>query len=179
MTILFQQEEKPEFQHMLLIQIRMFLASTSNISVANWDTNGDGELSYAEAAAVTDLGTYFKGNSTIESFDELQYFTSLTTLPNTAFMNCTSLASVSLPSSIESLGNGAFLNCNGLDSLTVFAETPPSVGAQSFVNVSNTIPVYIPCDSYDAYQSASCVPNKACVLAGADKKSLHFFACSF
>ena len=28
-------------------------------STTGWDTNGDGELSYAEAAAVTSLGTVF------------------------------------------------------------------------------------------------------------------------
>ncbi len=31
-------------------------SAVKSICVANWDTNGDGELSYAEAAAVTDLG---------------------------------------------------------------------------------------------------------------------------
>ena len=38
------------------------------ICVANWDTNGDGELSYAEAAEVTDLGQVFRNNSIIISF---------------------------------------------------------------------------------------------------------------
>ena len=44
------------------------------LCVQNWDTNGDGELSVDEAAAVTSLGDAFK-NSSISSFDELQYFT--------------------------------------------------------------------------------------------------------
>ncbi|MBR4365713.1 MAG: serine/threonine protein kinase, partial [Bacteroidaceae bacterium] len=51
------------------------------LCVANWDTNHDGELSFNEAAAVTDLGEVFKGNTEITSFDELQYFTGLTDSP--------------------------------------------------------------------------------------------------
>ena len=38
------------------------------ICVANWDTNGDGELSEAEAAAVTDLGTVFREKNNIPDF---------------------------------------------------------------------------------------------------------------
>jgi len=47
-------------------------ANVKAICVANWDTNGDGELSEDEAAAVTDLGTVFQGKTSITSFDELQ-----------------------------------------------------------------------------------------------------------
>ena len=48
------------------------------ICIANWDTDGDGELSMNEAAAVKDLGAAFSGNTAITSFDELKYFTGLT-----------------------------------------------------------------------------------------------------
>ena len=44
------------------------------LCVANWDTDKDGELSEAEAAAVTDLGKVFN-NTNITSFNELKYFT--------------------------------------------------------------------------------------------------------
>lgn len=55
------------------------------ICCKNWDTNNDGELSYAEAAAVTDIGTTFKGNTNIIAFNELKYFTGLTAIANSAF----------------------------------------------------------------------------------------------
>ena len=41
------------------------------ICITNWDTDGDGELSYEEAAAVTTIGTEFNGKG-IFAFDELQ-----------------------------------------------------------------------------------------------------------
>ena len=40
------------------------------VCLKNWDTNGDGELSYEEAAAVTSIGTLFKENTAIISFKE-------------------------------------------------------------------------------------------------------------
>ena len=89
------------------------------LCVANWDTNQDGELSYAEAAAVTSLGTVFKNNQTITSFDELQYFTGLTSIETNAFMGCTNLASVTLPDNITSIGNWAFSYCSSLSQLII------------------------------------------------------------
>ncbi len=129
-------------------------ATVKAICVAHWDTNGDGELSYAEAAAVTNLGTYFKSTA-ITSFDELEYFTSLTSLPNTAFYSCTSLASIALPASVSALGNGSFYNCSNLSTMTIYAETPPTVGTNAFKNVPAEMEVYVPCGTYAAYHTAN------------------------
>ncbi len=124
------------------------------ICVAHWDTNEDGELSYGEAAAVTNLGTYFKSTA-ITAFDELEYFTSLTSLPNTAFYGCTSLASIAIPASVSALGNGSFYNCTSLATMTVYAETPPTVGTNAFKNVPTSMVVNVPCGTIEAYQNAN------------------------
>jgi len=63
-------------------------AKVKAICVANWDTNYDGELSVKEAAAVTAIGTLFKDNDAISSFDELKYFTGIKELGDMAFSNC-------------------------------------------------------------------------------------------
>lgn len=81
-----------------------------SICCRNWDTNYDGELSYSEAAAVDDIGAIFKGDKSIISFPELEYFTSLTSIPAAAFENCTNLWKIRLPNSIKSLGSYAFNN---------------------------------------------------------------------
>ncbi len=86
-------------------------AEVKLICVENWDTSKDGELSYGEAAAVTDLGLVFKSNSTITSFEELAYFTGLTEIPDESFRLCTSLQSVVLPENLQSIGLRAFWNC--------------------------------------------------------------------
>lgn len=91
------------------------------ICVAAWDTDGDSELSYAEATAVTTLGANFKGNTLIENFDELQYFTHLATIDDSAFEKCTSLISIIIPAGVKTIGKLAFSNCSSL-SVVNFAE---------------------------------------------------------
>ena len=79
-----------------------------------WDTNGDGELSYAEAATVTSIGTVFKGDTNIQSFNELQHFISLTAIDEQAFRNCSNLAEITIPEHVASMGSRAFWNCPAL-----------------------------------------------------------------
>ena len=84
------------------------------ICCKNWDTNNDGELSYAEAAAVTDIGTIFKGNTNIIAFTELKYFTGITEIPDEAFSGCSSLWKIIIPNNIVTITDSAFDNCNSI-----------------------------------------------------------------
>ena len=88
------------------------------LCVANWDTNGDGELSESEAAAVTNLGTVFKNKTGITSFNELQYFTGLTSINYEAFYDCSGLTSVIIPNSVTEIDQNAFRKCWVLTSFT-------------------------------------------------------------
>lgn len=82
-----------------------------DICVANFDTDGDGKVSMEEAAAVTDIGTLFRGNTEITSFNEFKYFTGVTTLKSYAFER-SSLEYIKLPSSVTLLQNYVFANTN-------------------------------------------------------------------
>ena len=93
-------------------------SKVKEICVANWDTNGDGELSFDEAAAVTSIKTVFQ-NTQITSFDEFQYFTGMTSIGDGAFAWCSSLASVTIPNSVTSIGDDAFSDCTALTSITI------------------------------------------------------------
>ena len=86
-------------------------AEVKRICVENWDTNGDGELSEAEAAAVTSLDAVFEDNAIISSFDELQYFTGVRMLGDREFSRCYKLSSIVLPKGLQSIGRYAFSNC--------------------------------------------------------------------
>lgn len=79
-----------------------------SICLQNWDTNGDGELSYDEAAAVTTIGTIFKENTEIREFKELKYFTGLTAIDDQAFYNCNNLLSIEIPQNVQSIGSESF-----------------------------------------------------------------------
>ena len=90
------------------------------ICLANWDTNGSGYLNKEEAKAVTDIGTVFKGNTEIVSFDELEEFTGVTKLnsndkeADAPFMGCTSLTSIKTPQSVTEIGERSFSGCTAL-----------------------------------------------------------------
>ena len=193
-------------------------SNVKSICLAHWDVNGDGELSYEEAEAVTDLSDYFRNNTDIASFDELQYFTGLSSIGNYAFYSCTNLSSIELPNTVTVIGDYAFNYCSGLtgdltipnsvitigsyafhncrsltsltignsvttignqafsyyedggfilghlsannryadlESITMLAEVPPTISINSFYGCPISIPVYVPCESAEAYQSAA------------------------
>ena len=94
-------------------------AEVKRICVQDWDTDGDGELSKAEAAAVTDLGETFWGQSEVRSFEELQYFTGLTSIGYEAFNGCSSLSSIVIPNTVTSIGTSAFIGCSSLSAITI------------------------------------------------------------
>ena len=111
------------------------------LCVANWDTNGDGELDMSEAASVTDLGSVFYG-SDITSFNELQYFTGLTNIGNQAF-NWSLLTSVIIPNSVTSIGEEAFSDCQYLTSVTI-PNSVTTINRSAFRECYNLTSVTIP-----------------------------------
>ena len=116
-------------------------ANVKRICVSYWDKNGDGELSKEEAADVTSLDKKFSGQN-IKSFNELEYFTGLTSIGESAFEKCSSLASVTIPSHVKSIGNIAFSGCSRLTSVTV-PSSVTSIGSSAFSNCSSLTSVAI------------------------------------
>lgn len=118
-------------------------SQVKELCVANWDQDGDKELSYAEAAAVTDLGEVFKNNTNIQSFDELQYFTGLTTIGDQAFYYCYRLTSVVLPETVTAIGASAFQYCFYLSSIRL-SENLESIASDAFWNCVRLTSIRIP-----------------------------------
>lgn len=124
--------------------------NVKSLCVSNWDTDGDGELNMPEAAAVTDLGEVFKVipyvNDTpydIMSFDELKYFTGLTSIGEDAFEQCQNLQSIELPNTITSIGQNAFLGCRSLASLSI-PKSVTKIGAFAFSGCCSLTSITIP-----------------------------------
>lgn len=123
-------------------------ANVKDICVANWDTNGDGELSKAEAAKVTTLidGTtnksvFYNKKTAITSFDEFQYFTGLTKVEEQAFY-VDSIKSIVLPPTITSIEKEAFYGCR-IQTIDV-PEGVTSIGQSAFNSCANLENIVLP-----------------------------------
>ena len=112
------------------------------ICIANWDTNGDNELDTKEASLVSDLGDVFEGNEEITSFDELQYFTGLTSIPSCAFNGCNKLLTITIPQNVTSIESEAFSWCESLTSVTI-PNSVTSIGDWIFDYCSGLTSVFI------------------------------------
>lgn len=111
--------------------------------VVNWDTDGDKELSKAEAAKVTSLGGVFTECDDIVAFDELKYFTGLTEIEPEAFYGAYNLNKITLPKSIKSIGEYAFADCVGLIQLNI-NDGVKKIGYGAFEECRNLKSITIP-----------------------------------
>lgn len=99
------------------------------------DTNNDGGIEKSEAEAVTTIGTWFKGNTAITSFDELEYFTSVNNIASRAFYGATNLKSINLVN-VVTLTNGA--NFKNATSLNFIVNMPNYSGVIPYGAFENT-----------------------------------------
>lgn len=76
---------------------------------------------------------------------------SVTTIDYSAFRNCTSLSSIIIPSKVAKIANYAFYGCTSLTDMYINATTPPTLGAASAL--PSTVTIHVPIYSGDTYKS--------------------------
>ncbi len=131
--------------------------------VDKFDTNGDGEVSYAEAAAATSLSGLFADWNTVTSFEEIRFFTGVTSTENVftglmqldsitiptqittlgTFENCTAIKKVVLPAALTSLPNYCFSGCSALVDIA-FPEELTAIPNNCFRNCSALDNILLP-----------------------------------
>ena len=92
--------------------------------VVLWDTDGDGELSYAEASAVTDIYPFRQTKNSVEdttvtSFEELRYFTGLSRIPRFTFNRYTKLRKIRLPYCLSEILYEGLGYCKSLEEISI------------------------------------------------------------
>lgn len=108
------------------------------------DTDGDGEVSYDEAAVVTDLSEInLRFKKDFLSFDEFQYFTNVKIIPSSYFHGCAYLKSIVLPESITEIEYWAFNTCKSLKEI-VLPESINQIGYGAFKNCISLEKIIIP-----------------------------------
>lgn len=94
------------------------------------------------------------------SLKEINLSNGLTTIGRTCFLDCESLTGITIPSSVTSIGASCFWNCSGLTEMVFEGTTPPVLGGKTTSDGSlgqhtYTFPIYVPCESVQAYKTAS------------------------
>ena len=108
--------------------------------VEKFDKNGDGEVSYEEAAAAKTLSGLFTNWNTVTSFDEIKYFTGVTSTSG-VFTGLTKLESITIPDNIKTLGS--FEGCISLKRVTLPSNLT-SLPAYCFRSCSSLTSVSLP-----------------------------------
>ena len=109
-----------------------------------FDTDGDGEISYGEAAAVKDLSNVsLRFLKDFLTFDEFQYFINVKSIPDKFFRGCKYLKSIMLPKSLNEIGEDAFYGCTGLTTIE-FPEGLETIGKCAFSGCTGLTEVVFP-----------------------------------
>ena len=93
-----------------------------------WCASPNG-MTYEEAAAVTDIGTTFKGKTAITHFEELEYF-GVTSFSSQAFRGCSKLENVVLGANVTTIGGIMFMD-TGLKRIVINSTNITSWGDSS------------------------------------------------
>ena len=134
------------------IPTRNMLDADFDKIVTKWDVNGDEELSYDEAAAITDIGTIFgfqlwmynldlygqNGNKPIwdwggVSFDEFKHFKGVTTIHRDAFTYTPLIYPIIIPEGVTTIEDYAF--GEGETEVYCYAKQVPNASADAFANI--------------------------------------------
>lgn len=111
-------------------------AEVESIILINYDTNKSGYLSNTELLAIKNMNGKFDNKATIETFNELDQFTSLTQMPT--FQNCTSLSEIKLPTHLNSMPSSMFKGCTALTSFAI-PNTVTKIGGMDVFNGSGLV----------------------------------------
>ena len=122
------------------------------LCVENWGGNYiEGEITEYEAAQVTTLNSVFYNNTTITKFNELRYFTGLTSLYRSGssdstlgqFYGCTNLTEITMPKAPISDVRGAFRLSGFDDTIDLSPITASSINFEAWLqgNASTNAPV--------------------------------------
>ena len=146
-----------------------------------------GEMSAGDFDVIRSMGGSSRGHLAILDLSEVKIVGRASTgteeggLPSGAFVQCSSLTSLSLPSGVTSIGSSAFSGCSGLTSLTIPSGVT-SIGQWAFEGCSGltslTIPSGVTSIGYGAFEGCSGLASLT-IPSGVTSIVDHaFFGCS-
>lgn len=140
-------------------------SKVGQICVDNWDTDGDGYLSYREAASVKDVRLAF-ARSFITRFDEFRHFTSVSRVSRHTFRNC-NLRSIVIPAQVDTLVSRSFTDCDSLSSLKVLGKK--TVLQPYFARMTDGKGFYIANSRYKKVDNFFIIAHDTCLVGWVGK----------
>ena len=124
---------------MLLLSGAFMLFETGEASAA---LAGDYAYTKSGSPVVATITQYFGEGGSIEVPSILGGYVT-TVIGDSAFFSCTSLTSITIPSSVTSIGNYAFESCTSLTSITI-PSSVTSIGNYAFESCTSLTSITIP-----------------------------------
>ena len=113
-------------------------------------TYSNGSVTSAECGSSSEI---VRNEISLTNLVSVEIGDCVTSIGDWVLNNCINLTSVTIGSGVTTIGIAAFINCRSLTSVTCLATTPPTLGIGTFDG--STCPIYVPCESVNAYKSAS------------------------
>ena len=80
----------------------------------------------------------------------------MTSIGESAFYDCSSLTSVTIPNSVTSIGNEAFAYCENIENVYCYAEEVPSTDYFVFSNSNiKNATLHVPASAIEAYKTTA------------------------
>ena len=146
-TITKSTDKEVEIKRNTILPMAAFEVEMEQKVIANteiWYTNG----STTDATTPRNEGA-FGANIVSNTYDAekecwvIKFDSAITSIGNTAFDNCTSLTSVTIPDSVTSIGSRAFSRCTSLTSITI-PDSVTSIGGYAFRDCTSLTSITIP-----------------------------------
>ena len=117
-----------------------------------WYTSSDGNIvtpftNVCEGNIKTNV--YNNGKGIITFDNDVAY------IREYAFAYCTSLTSITIPSSVTTIESNAFYGCKSLSRIELKSTTPPEINRYTFLGCPSDVKFYVPSKSIDAYKTAN------------------------
>ena len=115
-------------------------------------TSSDGQI--VTPHHIDGFGSNIISNTYSEGVGVIEFDGDVTKIGANAFRNCTSLTSITIPSSVTRIWYRAFYDCSRLSEVIVNAVVPPTLGANVFKYCNANLQIKVPAESLQSYKTA-------------------------
>ena len=129
----------------ILQKINITQSAKSNTIANNeiWYTTTDGKKLFPPTTEPAVFGAFLVSNTYSDGKGVLTFDDDITLIGDSAFSDCTTLATITIPESVTTIGNSAFDGCSSLTSITI-PESVTTIGEDAFDDCSSLTSVTIP-----------------------------------